>query len=198
VESLWRYPVKSMRGEEVTQAFIGFAGVYGDRCCAFRDAGGVEGFPFLTGREKASMILYRPKFRHVEQTTLPTNLTQAEGLGPGVTPVYGDFSIDVETPGGELLAIDDPALLAELSSGIGAKHKLSVVKSDRSMTDCRPISIFSLRTMQQIGEEAGLALDKRRFRANVFANLDMDGFSENGKSVIRQSSPSSRLTPGAR
>ena len=29
VESLWRYPVKSMRGEELQEAFIGFAGVYG-------------------------------------------------------------------------------------------------------------------------------------------------------------------------
>jgi uncharacterized protein len=30
VESLWRYPVKSMRGEEISRAFVGFAGVYGD------------------------------------------------------------------------------------------------------------------------------------------------------------------------
>jgi uncharacterized protein YcbX len=36
VESLWRYPVKSMRGEELSEAFISFAGVYGDRLCAFK------------------------------------------------------------------------------------------------------------------------------------------------------------------
>ena len=29
VESLWRYPVKSMRGEELSEAFVGFAGVWG-------------------------------------------------------------------------------------------------------------------------------------------------------------------------
>ena len=40
VESLWRYPVKSMRGEELPEAFVGFAGVYGDRLFAFRSAGG--------------------------------------------------------------------------------------------------------------------------------------------------------------
>ena len=28
VESLWRYPVKSMRGQEIAQIFLGFAGVY--------------------------------------------------------------------------------------------------------------------------------------------------------------------------
>jgi uncharacterized protein YcbX len=31
VESLWRYPVKSMRGAELEEAFFGFSGVYGDR-----------------------------------------------------------------------------------------------------------------------------------------------------------------------
>jgi uncharacterized protein YcbX len=36
VDSLWRYPVKSMRGEELEEAFVGFAGVYGDRYFAFK------------------------------------------------------------------------------------------------------------------------------------------------------------------
>jgi len=55
VESLWRYPVKSMRGEELHEAFIGFAGVYGDRLFAFRSAarpkkrGETQGFPLPDG-----------------------------------------------------------------------------------------------------------------------------------------------------
>lgn len=40
VESLWRYPVKSMRGEEIQQSFLGFSGVYGDRLYAFHDTAG--------------------------------------------------------------------------------------------------------------------------------------------------------------
>src|SRR5436309_2485209 len=51
VESLWRYPVKSMRGEGLSEAFVGFAGVYGDRLFAFRSAVRPNGFPYLTGRE---------------------------------------------------------------------------------------------------------------------------------------------------
>jgi uncharacterized protein YcbX len=31
VESVWRYPVKSMRGEAMVEIFAGFSGVYGDR-----------------------------------------------------------------------------------------------------------------------------------------------------------------------
>lgn len=54
VESLWRYPAKSMRGEEVKQSYLGFSGVYGDRLYAFRDTAAPEEFPFLTGREQVS------------------------------------------------------------------------------------------------------------------------------------------------
>ena len=45
VESLWRYPVKSMSGEELQEAFIGFSGVYGDRLYAFHDKRAQKGFP---------------------------------------------------------------------------------------------------------------------------------------------------------
>jgi uncharacterized protein YcbX len=36
VESLWRYPVKSMRGEELESTFVGYIGGYGDRIYSFR------------------------------------------------------------------------------------------------------------------------------------------------------------------
>jgi len=44
IESLWRYPVKSMSGEEMTEAFMGFSGFYGDRCCAFKNSAARKGF----------------------------------------------------------------------------------------------------------------------------------------------------------
>jgi hypothetical protein len=182
VESLWRYPVKSMRGEEVPQAFVGFAGVYGDRLFAFRDSGARKGFPYLTGREQARMLLYRPKFRHPQFAMAPPDLAEAERLSVGATPLYGsieDMMVDVETPAGNVLAIDDPALIAELSDGLDDGHVLSLIRSDRALTDCRPVSVFSLQTIRQIGREAGLPVDKRRFRANIYADLRMEAFSEN-------------------
>jgi uncharacterized protein YcbX len=182
IESLWRYPVKSMRGEQVEQAFIGFAGVYGDRLYAFHDTGAPKGFPYLTGREQERMLLYTPRFRHPQQSVLPPNLSEAEGLAPGLTPKYGsigDMMVEVETPSSHVLAIDDPELLTELSEGLDKEHSLTLTRSDRSLTDCRPVSMFSLQTMQQIGQEAGLALDKRRFRANIYGDLQMTGFAEN-------------------
>ena len=82
VDSLWRYPVKSMRGEELAEAYVGFSGVYGDRLYAFRSSASPVGFPFLTGREQEEMILYRPRFRHPEKAAMPPNLAESEMLSP--------------------------------------------------------------------------------------------------------------------
>lgn len=82
VESLWRYPVKSMRGEELREAFVGFSGVYGDRLYAFRSSAAPKGFPYLTGREQQEMLLFLPVYRHPERMTRPTNLAEAEALAP--------------------------------------------------------------------------------------------------------------------
>jgi uncharacterized protein len=45
VDSLWRYPVKSMRGEEMDELFVGYAGVFGDRLFAFVSDASPKGFP---------------------------------------------------------------------------------------------------------------------------------------------------------
>ena len=48
------------------------------------------------------------------------------------------------------------------------------------MTDCRPVSLFSIQTARQLGDEIGATLDKRRFRANIYLDLEAsDGFVEN-------------------
>src|SRR3954447_13714860 len=101
VESVWRYSVKSMRGETVTEAFLGFAGLYGDRVYAFRSSAAAPGFPYLTGREHEPMLLYKPRFLWSDRMARPPNLSEAEALPPGATPVYpepDEFAATVETP----------------------------------------------------------------------------------------------------
>src|SRR6266516_536220 len=141
VESLWRYPIKSMRGEELEEAFVGFSGVYGDRLYAFKSSAAPKGFPYLTGREQEQLLLYRPRYRHPENMAKPTNLAEAEAMGPGITPIYAsgaDLVVDVEAPSGELLSIDDPSLISKVREGIRDVHELTLLRSDRAMTDCRP------------------------------------------------------------
>jgi len=182
VGSLWRYPVKSMRGEELEAAFLGFSGVYGDRIFGFTSTAEPPGFPFLTAREQSAMLRYRPRFRFPDRAAQPPNLAEAEKMAPGITPLYGkqtDLMVDVETPSGEVLPIDDPALMRALCAGIGEQHSLTLVRSDRAMTDCRPVSLFSLQTARQLSEELGSVVDPRRFRANVYLDLTSgNGFEE--------------------
>jgi hypothetical protein len=181
VESLWRYPVKSMRGEELDEMFAGYSGVYGDRLFAFKSSASPKGFPYLTGREQRQMLRYRPRFRDPDKAARPINLTEAESLSANpVSADLADLMVDVETPTGETVAIDDPKLIDMLRDGIEEQHHLTLLRSERAMTDCRPVSIFSLQSAQQLAEETGTPADKRRFRANVYVDLaSAEGFAEN-------------------
>lgn len=181
VDSLWRYPVKSMRGEELDEAFAGFSGIYGDRLFAFRSSASPAGFPYLTAREQQKLLQHRPRFRNPDKAARPVNLAEAESMG--ANPVSADLTelmVDVETPGGETLAIDDPALIGTLRNGIDQKHQLTLMRSERALTDCRPVSIFSLQSARQLAEETDTPVDKRRFRANIYVDLtSAEGFAEN-------------------
>lgn len=184
VESLWRYPVKSMAGEELAEAFVGFSGVYGDRCYAFRDSAARAGFPYLNANAQQRMLLYRPRFRHPERAAAPPNLAEASAIEPGVNPANpepGDMALDIVTPRGEVMAVDDPGLFEMLREGLRGEHRLTLVRSDRALTDCRPVSLISLQTVRQVEGELGTAVDKRRFRANVYLDLAAGGgFGEDG------------------
>ncbi|HEY3038727.1 MAG TPA: MOSC domain-containing protein [Pyrinomonadaceae bacterium] len=183
VESLWRYPVKSMRGAEIREVFMGFSGIYGDRCYAFKSSAARKGFPYLNANVQQQMLLYRPQFRHPERASKPPNLTEATSIAPGVTPANGDAEdmvLDIVTPSGEIVSVDDPALIKLLGEGISEKHQLTLVRSDRALTDCRPVSLISLQTVRQIESELSMPIDKRRFRANVYFNFasESGGFAE--------------------
>ena len=181
VDSLWRYPVKSMRGEELDEAFAGFSGVYGDRLFAFRSSASPTGFPYLTAREQRRLLQYRPHFRYPDKAARPINLTEAESKGANpLSASLSELIVDVETPDGETIAIDDPALVEMLRADIDQRHQVTLMQSQRAMTDCRPVSIFSLQSARQLADEIGTPIDKRRFRANVYVDLaSASGFGEN-------------------
>jgi uncharacterized protein YcbX len=190
VDSLWRYPVKSMRGEELSEAFVGFAGIYGDRLFAIRSSEAIKGFPYLTAREQRKMLQYRPRFRFPDKAARPINQAEAESLGPGVTPAYADapdLMLDVDTPTGETFAIDDANLLRSLRDDVSGAPTLSLVRSDRALTDCRPISLLSMQSVLQLSSEVGHAVDPRSFRENIYLNLSASGFTEDsyvGKTLL--------------
>ena len=180
VDSVWRYPVKSMRGEEMEAIFAGYAGVYGDRLFAFVSEGNAKGFPYFTGRDERQMIRYRARFRDGAKAAGPVNQREAEDNGAWSLPASVEqLALYVETPDGIVCAIDDPALVDSLRARIEHPHRIRLLRSDRAMTDAAPISIFSLQTVQQLEKEAGISIDKRQFRANVYLDLPaLDAFEE--------------------
>lgn len=147
VAALWRYPVKSMRGEPVQQVDVSWHGLAGDRRWAFvRDGPARNGFPWLTIRERPDLLLYRPSF--------------AEPDLPNVSPTM------VDTPSGDRFEVEDPALAAELDDGV------RVMKLDRGAFDSLPLSVITTQTLAGLGALLDLDTepDVRRFRPNLLVD----------------------------
>ena len=153
VESLWRYPVKSMAAEELDTAEVSWHGFAGDRRWAFiRDGQVRSGFPWLTIRERPELAHYRPRF--------------AEPGRPNASAVL------VRTPCGNELDVADPALAAVLGPGV------RVIKCDRGVFDTMPLSLLTIQTLAALGQLAGTGLAPGRFRPNLLVDAGGHGFPE--------------------
>lgn len=194
LETICRYPVKSMAGEQVEQAFVGYSGLMGDRVYAFVRGDGTKGFPWHTGREQEDLVLFQPRFRQTEAVTLPVDVEASFGLAPGVNPVFPPnqaFEVDVTTPNGRILPVQSAELIAELERRKGQGVTLRF--SERSLTDCRPISIFGNASVRKLGEELAMPMDRRRFRANFYADWIDDRAYEEDELVGRTLQVGERL-----
>jgi uncharacterized protein len=175
VETICRYPVKSMAGEEVGQAFVGFAGLMGDRAFAFVRTSGPKGFPWHTGREQEDLVLFRPHFREGGATTLPPNIEESLKMAPGVNPIFpaeDAFDVDVGTPDGQTLPLRSPELKAMIEQRAG--YAVTLRFSERSLYDCRPVSLFGNASATGLGNELAMLIDRRRFRANFYVDWAED------------------------
>jgi len=82
------------------------------------------------------------------------------------------------------LAVDDPAVIRILGDGVSGAPELTLVRSDRAMTDCRPVSLLSVQSVRQLAEEIGTSVDQRRFRANIYVDFNAaGGFAETNLSA---------------
>ncbi len=170
VESIWRYPVKSMRGETLDKIFVSFAGMMGDRVYGIVNGEGNPAFPWFTIRDYESLLLYQPRYKNHSATLQPKDLAQAHKMPPGINPLYPDenqFSVEVEAPNSDVYSLDNHDFLEHLKSLTG-NHNLSLHFSQRSQFDCRPLSIFSMQMRDLLTEELSTEIDKRQFRANFY------------------------------
>jgi uncharacterized protein YcbX len=153
-----RYPVKSMRGEELQSATVGLQGLPGDRLCAFVQTGLRSTFPWLTGRELPALLRYQAVYEDTERNA------------------RRESTVQVTTPGGERLPVDSEALREEIERGSGKPIRLHL--DHRGNHDSAYVSLIAASTLRALSEAAGVAVDHRRFRMNFVVDGDGPPFSE--------------------
>jgi uncharacterized protein len=148
VVGLWRYPVKSMAAEALTEVDVSWHGCTGDRRWAFvRNEAAHSGFSWLTLRERSDLNHYRPSFVDASQ--------------PEQSYVL------VHTPSGSVLEVTDPALAAELYPS-GAR----AIKQHRGIFDTFPLSLISTQSITRLSEMVDAPLAVERFRPNILVTAD--------------------------
>lgn len=155
VEILRRYPVKSMAGEDIAEAFVSYAGVVGDRVWSLVDRRKEQqNFPWFSARDAPDLIRFVPRF--------------AASFGADAPyPTERQYAVTVRTPEGEEYAVTDPRFAESLRARYG--KDLLVRFSDRGAQDSRPVSVFGMSTLRALEREMNVSLDHRRFRANIYA-----------------------------
>ncbi|HTZ95690.1 MAG TPA: MOSC N-terminal beta barrel domain-containing protein [Terriglobales bacterium] len=148
VEAIFRYPVKSMAGEALEVANLGWHGIDGDRRLAFRRIEDRGGMPWLTASKLPELLRFVPLRRPGTDGDIPTHVRTPTGEE---MPAFGeDLAKDVERRYGA------PVQMMQLRHGIFDDASISVIASD---------------TVSEIGRLAGRSLDVRRFRPNVVVRL---------------------------
>ncbi len=161
VEAIFRYPVKSMGGERLEAADLGWHGIEGDRRLAFRriQINDRSEFPWLTAGKLPDLLRFAPHREDGAQVDLhrdlhlPTHIRTPDGQ---VMPVFGE---DLATEVGRRYGA--PVEMMQLRHGIFDEANISVIASD---------------TVREIARLAGRSqdlqqFDVRRFRPNVVVRL---------------------------
>ena len=133
VEALYRYPVKSMRGEGLELAELGWHGIEGDRRMALRRTQDQSGFPWLVASKLADLLLFSPQRRE-------------DGAG-------ADLPTHVRTPDGALLPVFGEDLAAEIGRRHGAPVQMMQIR--HGIFDDASISVIASATVREIGRLAG-------------------------------------------
>src|SRR3984957_19577297 len=156
VEAIFRYPVKSMAGERLGGAKLGWHGVDGDRRLAFRRMDDRSGFPWLTASKLPDLLLFAPLRREHD--------AHEDGA-------QGDLHLPshIRTPDGREMSVFGDDLAAEVGRRYGAPVQMMQLK--HGVFDEASISVIASDTVREIGRLAGQSLDVRRFRPNVVVRL---------------------------
>lgn len=194
IETLWRYPVKSMRGEELNQAQVSERGLTGDRAMALidRETGKIASakYPRLWGRLLASQAMIQslagPGEYPVVRITLPDGrevLTSDPGIEQALSETLGRaVTLSSTAPAGAETEREYPVIDGLPVSGRFFSAPIAGGAPAGTLFDYAPLHLITTATLARLrslfpdGD-----FDLRRFRPNlVIATPDnAEGFAEN-------------------
>lgn len=146
IKALYRYPVKSMRGEAITETHVGWPGLPADRRYAFVQAENRSHFPYLTGRQTPDLLRYTPFLVHPED------------------PEHS--AVRVRTPEGEDYTVTSPELLASIAQRYNRPFYLLRLGLTGTF-DVAPLSLISTGTLAALGRRLETTLPPLQFRPNI-------------------------------
>jgi uncharacterized protein YcbX len=152
IEAIFRYPVKSMRGESPETATLGWHGLDGDRRLALRRLDDLGGFPWLTASKLPDLVRFTP--------------LRGDDGNDGALPTH------VRTPEGDEMPLFGEVLAAEVERRCGLPVQMMHLK--HGMFDEASISVIAPATVREICRLAGTSTDVRRFRPNVVVRSRQD------------------------
>ena len=156
VEAIFRYPVKSMSGERLEAANLGWHGQQGDRRLAFQRMriNDRSGLPWLTASKLPDLLRFAPLRREGSD--------REDGA-------QEDLPTHIRTPDGEEMPVFGESLAKEIERRYGAPVQMTQLR--HGIFDEASISVIASDTVREIGRLAGRSLDIRRFRPNVVVRL---------------------------
>lgn len=157
VAALWRYPVKSLGGEQIDVAACAARGVDGDRRWAVRGRDGKLGSGKTTRR-----------FRRMPGLLMITARTGADG------------AVTLQFPDGSAGHAGDPATAVRVGEAVGEPVDL-VEETDTSHYDAAPLHLLTTSSLAWLRDRRPAdRVDVRRFRPNLLIETGSEGRPEDG------------------
>ncbi len=182
IVSLWRYPVKSMQGEELNASGIGERGLFGDRAYALVDAADGKIASAKNPRKWPNLFDFRAAYAEAPRSdaeTAPVRITLPDGgvldgteakLAGTLKPILGrEVALKTAAP-------DKPVLEEYWPDLPGLDHRDQV--TDETMPagtffDLAPVHVVTMATLDRLRALYPQGrFEARRFRPNIVAAVD--------------------------
>ncbi len=207
VAELWRFPVKSMKGEQLQEVTVTERGGLGDRAYALIDtetgkvasAKSVKLFPDLlacraafvepprANRDVPPVRIDLPNGRSVTSDSRDVDRTLSAYFRRDVRLARvapDDFTIDMYHPdveGADPRGYRDTVVAQKLGSALFAALGMESPVPVGAFFDVFPLSVMTTSTLARLNElRPQSRFEPRRFRMNIIVRTERPGFVENG------------------